>query len=155
MEKSDLKKTKQCWSDMKQRCYNKNALQYKNYGARGISVCDRWLESFDNFLSDMGVKPNGMTIDRIDVNGNYGPSNCRWATNDDQQKNKRNCHLITFNGETLTRRDWAKKIGLHEATLQCRIKRGWPIEDVLDPKVIHRGRTSLPRKVMAAMKEQQ
>jgi hypothetical protein len=76
---------------LKQRCYNKNRKNYFNYGGRGIKVCDRWLNSFINFLEDMGPKPNNKySIDRIDVNGNYEPSNCRWSTQKEQQNNKRN-----------------------------------------------------------------
>ncbi len=84
-----------CWQDMKNRCYNPNVKAYKHYGGRGITVCDRWLDSengFINFLNDMGEKPKGLSIDRIDVNGNYEPSNCRWATASQQSINKRPKH---------------------------------------------------------------
>lgn len=78
------------WSTMKSRCYNKNNISYKNYGARGIKVCDRWLNSFENFLKDMGEKPSDKhSLDRIDINGDYEPSNCRWATPEEQAINKR------------------------------------------------------------------
>ncbi|MFY9952108.1 hypothetical protein [Bradyrhizobium sp.] len=79
-----------CWVGIRQRCYDANYRVFKNYGARGIKVCDRWLESYENFLADMGRKPSAAhSIDRIDVNGNYEPANCRWATTSQQNSNQR------------------------------------------------------------------
>ena len=123
--------TYQCWQDMKQRCYNPIAQQFYNYGARGITVCERWLDSYENFLSDMGEKPNDKSLDRINNDGNYTPENCRWATNRQQARNRRNTVMITHNGITMCRRDWAAKTGLHETTIQYRMNAGWPIEECL------------------------
>lgn len=82
------------WCSMKNRCFDKGSKVYKYYGGRGVTVCDRWIKSFENFLSDMGPRPEGMTLDRINNNGNYEPSNCRWASRSVQQFNKRTAGFV-------------------------------------------------------------
>lgn len=122
------------WVRMKVRCYNQNHDRYKNYGGRGITVCDEWKNDFKKFY-EWAMK-NGysddLTIDRIDVNGNYEPSNCRWITNKEQCNNRRNNHFITYNGKTQTVSEWAEEIGLDYNTLLVRINRlHWDIEKAL------------------------
>ncbi len=88
------------WCNMKQRCYNKNNIGYKNYGGRGIKICDRWLNSFENFYEDMGNKPIGMTLERINNNGDYMPNNCKWASWTDQHRNQRKNNQYTIRRQT-------------------------------------------------------
>ena len=126
-----LKRTKQCWQDMKQRCFNKNCHNYQNYGGRGIAVCERWMR-FDLFLEDMGVKPDGLTLERIDNNGNYEPNNCRWADRAEQRKNQRTCRYIEFAGLRMTLTDWARHLGMNPLTLSHRVVTlKWPIDRAL------------------------
>lgn len=114
------------WSAMKSRCANPKV---KNYGARGITVCERWLESFDNFIADMGKRPSrGHSIDRIDVNGNYEPGNCRWATKFQQARNRRSNRPITVDGRTMLLVEWANEAGLAPAVIAGRLHRGWSPE---------------------------
>lgn len=110
------------WCNMKNRCYDVNNKQYCDYGGRGISVCDRWLNSFENFLSDMGLS-NGLTLDRIDVNGNYEPTNCKWSTSTEQARNKRNNHIVFLNGQKMVLAEAAEKIGITYDCLRQRIKK--------------------------------
>lgn len=120
------------WQSMNQRCGNPNDDHYEDYGLRGISVSERWVNSFDNFLADMGYKPSKRhTIDRKDVNGNYTPENCKWSTPKEQGNNRRNNTLMTLNGETLTKSQWCDRFGLKQSTLRNRIIRGMSDEEAL------------------------
>ena len=113
-----MSKTKEenAYRHMMQRCYSKNSAQYKNYGGRGIRVCERWLGSFENFLIDIGRAPSKLhSIDRIDSNGDYSPENCRWATWTDQQRNRRNNRTIEIDGETKTLAEWCE---IHDVPYQ-------------------------------------
>lgn len=128
-----------CWNNIKDRCRNKNNFQYKDYGERGIVVCDRWLYSFSNFLEDMGEKPsNAHSIDRIDVNGNYCPENCRWATNEQQCSNKRNSVLLLFDGEIKTLTKWASIFDMSPKTLKWRLFKGMSVEEALTTPIDER-----------------
>lgn len=122
-----LKHTKiySVWSMIKQRCSNSNCKDYKHYGQRGIKICSEWETSVQNFYNwsiSNGYK-EGLSIDRIDVNGNYEPSNCRWIPLKEQAKNKRNNVFITYQGETHCLNDWSKITGLSKDVLRYRLKR--------------------------------
>lgn len=120
------------WKAMIERCYNPNNNKYSLYGARGIKVCDSWLDSFNNFLDDMGARPLNCTLDRIDTNNNYEKDNCRWATQKQQAINRRNNYLITAFNETLPLICWAEKTGINWSTIRQRIKRNkWTPEQAL------------------------
>lgn len=121
------------WSGMHSRCGNPNLKSYRDYGARGITVCKRW-ESFDNFLADMGMPAKGMTIDRADNNKNYEPGNCRWISRKEQSRNKRNSIVITYGGRTLSLAEWSSILGLSYYTLHSRYKNGCPADRILEPK---------------------
>lgn len=113
------------WASMMQRCENSGNAGFKNYGGRGIRVCKRW-RKYENFLKDMGRKPNPeSSIDRIDNDGDYDPSNCRWASKKEQQNNTRRNRKITHNGESFNMFQWADRIGMNKKTLSTRIFRGW------------------------------
>lgn len=123
------------WYRMMQRCENPQDRAYKHYGARGISVCDRWRESVDNFISDMTPRPKGTSLDRIDNTRGYSPDNCRWATDVEQARNRRSNHLIQHNGCTTTLQEWSELIGISTSTIRHRLKRGWPAERALTTPV--------------------
>lgn len=124
------------YAKMKERCYDLNYPERHLYGGRGIKICDEWLASFENFRA--WALANGyqetLSIDRIDPNKNYEPSNCRWADTYQQANNKRNNILLTYKGETLTLPQWARKLGLPYSTLADRRKKGKSVEDILYPQ---------------------
>jgi hypothetical protein len=119
---------------MRQRCHGSYAKYRPYYAAKGIAVCDRWRNSFENFLADMGERPEGTTLDRIDNNRGYEPGNCRWATTKTQGSNRACVDLITYNGKTLNPEDWARELGLKPQTIRSRISRGWPLWRVMTAK---------------------
>jgi hypothetical protein len=124
-------RTYRSWRRMKTRCLNKNYQDYENYGGRGIKICDRWIDSFENFLNDMGERPLKMTLDRIDVNGNYEPKNCRWATHEQQCNNTRNNVFIIWNGRTQTIMQWAKELNIPYARIRYFNKKGQTLEEII------------------------
>lgn len=109
------------WKSMRIRCLNKNHEAYHRYGGRGIGICDRW-NAFEAFYEDMGARPEGCTLDRIDVDGNYEPGNCRWATNQEQQNNASFNRHVEFDGERLTVAQLARRQGVKYVTLWSRLK---------------------------------
>lgn len=126
------------WYGMKRRCENPQDTNYHKYGGRGIRVCKEWSDNYEAFVDwaiEAGYDPNSKhkecTLDRIDNNGNYEPSNCRWANMTVQSNNRRNSVLVTYCGETLTIAQWAKRVGLSHGTLLNRINQGWDIEIAL------------------------
>jgi hypothetical protein len=132
-------RTYSSWRALKFRCENKDNKDYPNYGGRGIKVCDQWSKSFSEFLRDMGERPEGTSIDRIDPDGNYEPGNCRWASNKKQSNNKRCNVFVEYEGKTMTVTEWAKEYGLEVKTLLYRVKIGWDIETALTtPSTIKR-----------------
>jgi hypothetical protein len=115
---------------MLQRCANPNIVAWHQYGGRGITVCERWRE-FEAFFADMGLRPDGTTLDRINCDGNYEPWNCRWATKTEQQRNRRDCNTYTLNGETLTLQGWSERTGISFQALRGRWRAGWPADRAL------------------------
>lgn len=118
------------WSNMKDRCNRKACKQWNDYGGRGIKYCAKW-ENFSIFLKDMGVKPNGTTLGRIDNELGYFPENCRWETRKQQNTNKRNNRFIQFDGKRMTISQWSYSLGMRDSAVGKRLKRGWSIERAL------------------------
>lgn len=118
------------WTNMKVRCYNKKDERYRLYGGRGIYICDEWKKSFLSFYNwaiSNGYKDT-LTIDRINNNGNYEPTNCRFVLKEEQNRNKRNVKIITYKKESHCIAEWARILGIKEVTLRARIKKGWTVE---------------------------
>lgn len=121
------------WQDMKNRCGNKNVPMYYWYGAKGIRICDEWVKDFSVFCDwamNNGYK-DGLTIERIDVNGDYTPDNCKWISRAEQSLNRSDNVFLEYEGERLTVSEWAKKIGVSPYTLYHRVKKGWSAKEVL------------------------
>lgn len=124
------------WENMIARCNYKSYKNYSDYGGRGIKVCDRWRNSFNNFYEDMGKRPSSKhSLDRKNTNGDYSPDNCRWATSTEQLINRRIAHNLTYNGKTQIVSEWAKELGISQFTLRARIRYGWSVERILGTPV--------------------
>lgn len=119
------------WAAAKTRCTNPNTAQFKDYGGRGIRMCDRWLNSFEAFLEDMGPCPPGHSIERKDANGNYEPSNCRWASPREQANNTRASRYIEVAGERMTVAEASRKAGIPAHVVYGRLNNGWSVERAL------------------------
>jgi hypothetical protein len=118
------------WCKMIDRCSNPKNKSFFRYGERGITVCNRWMK-FENFYADMGLPPQGKTIDRIDNNGPYSKENCHWATGSQQARNRRNTVFLTHNGQTKKLADWADELGIPRYLIHLRRQRGWSVERML------------------------
>lgn len=116
------------WIAMKSRCQNPDDASYYSYGGRGIKVCERWTDSFINFFFDMGKRPKGYEIDRMDNEDNYCPKNCRWVPKNTNLNNRRDSNKVIWNGVVKTIAEWSKYLDIHEETLRHRINRGWTVE---------------------------
>jgi hypothetical protein len=129
------------WVGMKKRCHNPTADQYPNYGGRGIIVCEKWRNSYEAFLLDVGRAPSRRhTIDRINSNGNYEPGNCRWATPVEQSRNRRITRRLEIDGVVLPLTEWAEKTGVSADTIRKRLKHGWePTMAVFTPVMLATG----------------
>ncbi len=135
--------TYRSWRAMIKRCYDENNNRYKLYGGNGITVCERWLTSLDNFIEDMGIRPKNHSLDRIDNIKFYEPLNCRWATNKIQSNNRSNNYLITAFGQTKTLTQWAEEVGIGWSTIRQRIQRNsWTAEEALSIP----SRAKIPKK---------
>lgn len=121
------------WVTLRNRCRSHINQAYDNYGGRGIIVCDRWFESYDEFYADMGERPKNMTIERINTDGNYEPGNCRWATRAEQNRNSRANRIIEFAGQKKLLVEWAQELGIGYDTLRDRFNSGMSVERALTP----------------------
>lgn len=124
------------WHAIKQRCHNKNNKNYYRYGGRGITVCDRWFNSFENFINDMGKRPGpNYSIDRIDNDKGYSETNCRWATAIEQNNNKSSNRRVNYRGTTASVAEHCRRLGLNRASVKNRLHNGWTIEQALSEPI--------------------
>jgi len=136
--RSQMYRERKSWENMMARCYDSCHHSYPDYGGRGIAVCDGWRESFKEFVSSMGRRPKGATLERIDNDANYAPDNCRWATRTEQANNRRTNRIITVGGDSLTVAQWSRKLGIDYRVIHSRLYLGWPETDAVMVPVGHR-----------------
>lgn len=127
-------RTYNSWQAMLERCYRQKHPHYHRYGGRGIFVCDQWRHSFENFFADMGKRPDGKTLDRINNDLGYSKENCEWADRFQQATNRSNTRFIIFNGETKSMSEWSRMTGLNITTIKSRLDNGWSAELTLTSK---------------------
>lgn len=137
-------RTHRIWNGLVQRATNSNRAGAENYALRGIGVCNRWRESFENFVADMGECPDGMSIDRINNDGDYEPSNCRWATRATQNQNRRDNQYLTIDGRTECVAVWSREGGVRHQTIRQRVRLGWEPRRAVFEK---------PKKVLALVND--
>lgn len=123
-------RTYKIWVGMLERCFNPKRKEYLSYGGRGISVHESWL-SFEGFFDDMGVCPEGLSLDRLDNNKGYEPGNCAWRTRKEQQRNMRSNVYLTYDGKTMTIVEWSEVLGIDQKAIESRLRRGWTVEQAL------------------------
>jgi hypothetical protein len=126
---------------MKNRCLWQNGIAYKHYGGRGITICDRWLDSFENFLTDMGEPPEGYELERVDNELGYSPENCVWANRRTQCRNRRGNRFITYKGETRCLTEWAEILNKKYSTLRHRLNNNWTVEQAFEKPAAFRKKT--------------
>ena len=126
--------THNVWLGMMQRCTRPGHIAWRNYGGRGIAVCARWM-SFEGFLADMGERPNGRTLDRINNDGNYEPGNCRWASRSEQARNRADTRWLEFRGQRKSASTWSEESGIATTTIVRRIDLGWSVERAITTPV--------------------
>lgn len=135
------------WTAMRERCNRERHSHYKDYGGRGITICSEWDDyvAFRNWANNNGYSDE-LTLDRIDYNGNYEPSNCRWVTYKEQARNKRSNRIIEYKGHKYVLTELAEKIGMNKTTLKERLNKGWSVEDAVEKPIRKRTRGYRPSK---------
>jgi hypothetical protein len=150
MPKRNQPKLYHIWQSMKRRCDSPYTKQYKDYGGRGIKVCDRWINDFKTFEADMGARPEGCTLDRIDVDGDYTPENCQWATRTEQQRNRRDSVYVVIEGKKYLAAELSDKSGRKTDTIVRRAKAGLSMAEVLAPGTAFKPSKEHIKKAVAA-----